>query len=113
MARCILSSAVIVAPGTYTYRLLSHGEAVSWLQAGTFQSHVGYAETAQAMSELFGVAVLANRTAAPPLEVGEEALVFRLVYPPGTARVAPGAKGALSVAFIREHSEVGLLSRER
>jgi hypothetical protein len=109
--RYILNSAVITAPGQYRYRLVDVGQARAWLDAGAFVSTVGYAETAQALTALSGVEIAVNRRIIT-MQSGDEALVFRLVLPPDAARIAPGAKGALSVAFIREHCEIGLLTRE-
>ena len=43
---------------------------------------------------------------------GDEALVFRLVFPPGSDRIDPGDKGRLSQAVLDGHYELGLLTRE-
>jgi hypothetical protein len=110
MTRYILNSAVITAPGAYIYEHITAHGARSWLTDGTFVSTVGYAETAQALSDLTEVQIPVNRRTIQ-MEPGDEALVFRLVLPPGTARVAPGAKGALGVEFVREHCEIGVLRR--
>jgi hypothetical protein len=109
--RFVLNSAVITAPGRYSYRLLTVDEARSWLAAGTFTSTIGYAETALAAEAVFGIPIPTNRSTIM-MEPGDEALVFRLVFPPGTPRLAPGEKGNLSPDFILSHCEIGLLVRE-
>ena len=45
------------------------------------------------------------------MEAGDEALVFRLAFPPGTPRIDPGGKGKLSQAILAGHYELGLLVR--
>jgi hypothetical protein len=109
--RYILNSAVITAPGRYSYRLLTVSEAKAWLAAGTFTSTIGYAETALAAEALFGVPIPTNRSIIT-MSPGDEALVFRLVFPPGTQRISPGEKGNLSPEFILSNCEIGLLVRE-
>lgn len=107
----VLNSAVITAPGRYEYRLIPLDRATQWLKAGGWQSTIGYPETAEVLADLTGVAVPVDRriiTMAP----GDEALVFRLVLPPGTPRLSPETKGKLGLRFFREHAEMGLLTRE-
>ena len=41
----------------------------------------------------------------------DEALVFRLVFPPGTPRINPSDKGALGAALLAGHYELGVLIR--
>ena len=110
--RLLLNAAVLPSPGDYGYRLCSLDEAKAWLRGGSFESFVGYEETAQALERLTGVRVPVNRestTMAPK----DEALVFRLVFPPGTRRPADTAKGALGLEYIEEHCQTGLLRRIR
>jgi hypothetical protein len=106
--RYVLNSAVLTAFGSFTYEQISHAAAADWLRAGEFVSTVGYPETADAMTDLFGVSIPVNR-ASIQMAPGDEALVFRLVFPPGTPRLTPEAKGQLGLDFIREYCEVGLL----
>lgn len=101
----ILNSAVITAPGRYDYDLITIEEARTWLERGNFTSTIGYAETADALFELTGVRVAVNKINIR-MEVGDEALVFRL-----TSRLPQGMKGAVGLDFIRHHSEIGLLRR--
>lgn len=108
--RYILNSAVITSPGLYSYRLLTQEEAREWAARGQFLSTVGYEETAQALSEFLGTLVPVNRTTIR-MAPGDEALVFRLVLPPGTPRIAPDEKGRLREALQRGWWECGLLVR--
>jgi hypothetical protein len=107
--RYVLNSAVLTTFGCYEYEALTDG-ARAWLQDGPFLSTVGYQETARALTTLTGVEVLVNRRTIQ-MEVGDEALVFRLVLPPGAQRLEPTAKGVLGAEFIREHCEIGVLRR--
>ncbi|MCC6744603.1 MAG: DUF1874 domain-containing protein [Acidobacteria bacterium] len=106
----LLNSAVITAPGEYSYRLLTADEARGLVGAREFVSTIGYAETAEALSLLLGTPVPVNRTQCR-FEPGDTGLIFRLVFPPGTPRVDPGAKGRLSLEFVLANSEIGLLTR--
>jgi len=109
MTKYILNSAVITAPGRYDYRLITADDARVWA-AGGFTSTVGYEQTADALTQLLGVPVPVDRrtiTMAP----GDEALVFRLVFPPGTPRIDPGDKGRLAQAVMDGQYELGLLTR--
>lgn len=111
MMRYVLNSAVITSPGRYEYRLVDADAARRWLAAGPFFSTIGYPETAEAFSAVLGVPIPVDRriiTMAP----GDEALVLRLVFPPGTPRVNPADKGRLSPEFILQHAEMGVLKRE-
>ena len=110
MTRYILNSAVITAPGFYRYRLIELDEAQEWARQGPFVSTVGYEQTAVALSELLGINVPVNRVTVR-MEPGDEALVFRLVFPPGTPRIDPRDKGALSAHMLAGHFELGLLRR--
>lgn len=73
-------------------------------------STIGYAETAAALSELLSVEIPVDRRSIT-MEKGDEALVFRLVFPPGTPRIDPKDKGALGAALLAGHYELGLLRR--
>jgi len=111
--RYILNSAVLTAPGTYTYRLLTPEEAKRWFLAGEPPlSTIGYPETAEALSQLLGVQVPVNRTTIQ-MQPGEAALVFRLVLPPGTPRIQPHEKGRIAEHVRAGHWELGLLRRMR
>jgi len=108
--RHILSSAVITAPGDYTYALISLIEAIQWLEDGEWQSSIGYRETAEALSELTGIEVPYDRRTIV-MRPGDEALVFRLVLPPGSRRIEPLAKAGLGRDYILANCEIGLLRR--
>lgn len=71
-------------------------------------STIGYQETADALSALVGLPVAVDRrtiTMAP----GDEALVFRVVLPPGAPRIAPGDKGRISQIIHDGQWELGIL----
>jgi hypothetical protein len=103
-ARYVLNSAVLTAPGTYRYALLSVEEARAWLARGPVASRVGYPATLARIEAWFGLALPLSREAVA-MQPGDEALVVRLAY-----RVAdPAAKGALAPG--PEDWEVGLLVR--
>lgn len=106
----LLNSAVITYPGTYRYELLTADAARALFSEGRWESTIGYAETAEAMSAVFGVPIAVDRKTIK-MSAGDRAIVFRLVFPPGVRRVPPDAKGRVSVNFVLEHSEVGLLTR--
>jgi hypothetical protein len=107
--RYILNSAVLTAFGSYVYRPLTVEAARSWAADG-FVSTVGYEQTAVALSEILGMPVAVDRRTIQMLP-GDEALVFRLAFPPGTPRIEPGDKGRLSAALLAGHYELGLLER--
>lgn len=108
--RYAFNSAVITAPGTYSYHLLTADEARAWWARGQVVSTIGYAETAAALSELVGEAVPVNRTTSTMLP-GDEALVFRLVLAPGSTRIDPRDKGHLRHLLRSDQVEIGLLRR--
>ncbi|MEM2674736.1 MAG: DUF1874 domain-containing protein [Candidatus Hadarchaeales archaeon] len=111
--RYILNSAVITAPGTYSYQLLTPEEARRWFYSGPKPiSTIGYAETSAALSQLLGAEIETNRITIT-MEPGDEALVFRLILPPGTPRIAPEEKGRIAEHVRAGHWELGLLRRER
>lgn len=109
MVKYILNSAVITAPGSYSYQIITADEARQWANGG-FISTVGYEETAAALSELLGVEVPVDRRTVQ-MQPHDEALVFRLAFPPGTPRIDPKDKGALGRAVLAGHYELGLLVR--
>ena len=106
--RYILNSAVIINPGTYEYFRIEIKEAAFWLVAYKWQSCIGYQETADALEALTGQEIPVNRTQIK-MEVGDEALIFRL-----TKRVSdPGNKGNMSIDYVIANHEVGILRRTR
>ena len=108
--RYVLNSAVVTNPGSYHYKLITSEQAAQWLQDGNWLSTIGYPETALALTTLTGVQVPCARLVVS-MEPGDEALVFRLVLPPGTRRIEPGNKGQLGAEYITEHCEIGILRR--
>lgn len=107
--RYLLNSAVLTAPGRYDYRLITPDEARAWA-AEPFQSTIGYEQTAEALTQILGRAVPVDRKTIQ-MAPGDQALVFRLVFPPGTPRIDPADKGRLSQAILDGHYELGLLVR--
>jgi hypothetical protein len=105
--RYILNSAVITTPGQYHYGLIDGGKARDWLKAGSWESTIGYQETADALTALTGVVVGVDRRQIS-MAVGDEALVFRL-----TVRMAdPAVKGLIGdPGWIADHCEIGLLRK--
>lgn len=104
----ILNSAVITAPGLYRYHHVPLESAIAWLRAGRWVSTIGYRETAEALERLTGISIPVNRRQIK-MEPGDTALVFRL-----TCRLDdPRTKGVVGVDFIREHSEIGILRKEK
>ncbi|GIV51404.1 MAG: hypothetical protein KatS3mg038_3205 [Candidatus Kapaibacterium sp.] len=110
MKRYLLNSAVITAPGTYVYDYLSPEQAREWYGYGPVISTIGYAETAAALSDLLGADIPVNKVNIV-MYPGDEALVFRLVLPPGTPRLNPQDKGRISQIVHAGHWELGLLKR--
>lgn len=109
--RYLLNSAVITAPGRYEYRLITPEEARQWFEAGPEPtSTIGYAETAAALTVLLGVPIAVDRRVII-MEVGDEALVFRLVLPPGSPRIDPTDKGRIGNLLTQGHFELGILTR--
>ena len=108
--RYILNSAVITAPGVYSYRLTTPEEAREWYGSGNVISTIGYEETAEALSRLLGRPVPVNRVTIK-MEPGDSALVFRLVLPPGSPRIDPKDKGQIISHIQAGHWELGLLRR--
>jgi rhamnose utilization protein RhaD (predicted bifunctional aldolase and dehydrogenase) len=106
MARYILNSAVITSEGVYEYKLISVEEAKKWLETGEFVSTIGYEETAKALELITGVKVDVNRKQVK-MDKDDEALIFRL-----TCRLDNLAlKGNMSIDFVLNNCEIGLLKR--
>jgi len=104
--RYILNSAVITSPGKYDYFLVDVETAKKWLSAGTFDSTIGYAETASAISAITGILIPTNRRMVK-MASGDEALIFRL-----TCRMSdPTLKGKLTPDFVLKNCEIGILRR--
>ncbi len=106
--RYVVNSAIVASPGAYDYRLISLEAAKQWLAKGDWISNVVYPEPAEALSDLTGVAVPIHRSKVVLMKPGDEALVFRLLFP---SRFVAGHKQAITPEFIREHWEVGLLTK--
>lgn len=122
----IFNSAVITAFGKYEYTPATPGEARAWLLSHEWESCMGYEETAKALSELTTIG-----GKYPPIPIpmnrktvqmkckwndekecfeGDEALVFRVVFPSGY-RPDPTKKGSFGEEFIRKNCELGVLGR--
>lgn len=108
--RYALNSAVLTAPGTYTYRIVTPEEARDWWHEGPVHSTIGYPETCEAMRAILRVDVPVNREVVR-MEPGDCALVFRIALPKGERRLSVGRKGAQGQAFLLRHCEIGLLTR--
>ena len=108
--RYVLSSAVITAPGLYAYSIADVETAKLFFSKPGWISCIGYAETAQALSQIVGIEIPMNRVTAI-LEPSDMALIFRLVLPPGSPRLDPAKKGSYTVDYVIEHCEIGLLQR--
>jgi hypothetical protein len=105
----LLNSAVITAPGNYSYRLLTKEQARAWDVDESAISAIGYEQTAAALSLLLGHPVPMNRQIIS-MAAGDEALVFRVVRP-DFQRIDPKDKGRLSRALMEGAFEIGLLKR--
>lgn len=110
MNRYIFNSCVITRPGQYSYRHIDMEEARRWMTAGPYQSTIRYRETARALAILVKQPV-EIRAVVTHLEVGDQALVFRLALPPGGQRLPINQKGRISTSFILDHCEIGILER--
>jgi len=107
--RFILSSAVLTSPGTYRYRLITLPEARQWVDAGLYYCAIRYRETANALSALMGGRPFSIRDETVTMQPGDEALIFRLVFPPGARGLPTDRKGKVDVQFILDHCELGIL----
>jgi hypothetical protein len=111
MTKYILNSAVLTSFGLFYYTAITSEEAREWYGDGAeVVSTIGYEETAQALSQLLGRPVPVNRVTIK-MEVGDEALVFRLVLPPGSPRIDSKDKGTITQHVQAGHWELGLLRR--
>lgn len=108
--RYLLNSAVITKPGLYRYATCDAAAAKEWYADGGAESAIGYAETAAALSLLLNAAIPVQRVQIA-MQPGDEALVFRLVFPPGTPRIDPWDKGRLGELLEAGHWELGFLVR--
>lgn len=106
----LLNSAVITAPGTYRYRLVTAEEAREWYHRHKPESTIGYQQTADALAGIVGKPVPVNRTTIQ-MQPGDAALVFRIVLPPGSPRIQAGDKGAIERVLLEQHYEIGILER--
>lgn len=104
----ILNSAVITSPGTYVYEEITQNAMKAWIVNEDWESTVGYAETAVALSMITDVVIPVNRKLIR-MHVGDEALVFRIQFP--RHRIESASKGMMSVGYILSHCEHGLLRR--
>ena len=106
-----LNSAVITAEGVYEYHFVDRDEAGEWVASGEAPvSTIGYEQTAVALGKILGQTVEVCRKTIK-MEAGDEALVFRLAFSPGSGRIDPRDKGALSDLVMRGCYEVGILKR--
>jgi len=111
VTKYLLNSAVITTPGIYEYYIITPEQARKWYGDGAdIISTIGYEETANALSLLLGSPVAVNRVTIK-MNVGDEALVFRLVLPPGTPRIDPKDKGQIMQHVNAGHWELGLLRK--
>jgi len=106
--RYILNSAVITNWGYWLYKPISLEEAREWLNRGPFISTIRYKETAETVYQLTGIYVPRSNVTIQ-MEPGDEALVFRLRFEIGAARVAQELKGKLTPEFVRKYLEIGIL----
>lgn len=104
----ILNSSVITSFGKFDYRKASIPEAKSWLSGGGWENTIRYQETCDAFESLFSVRLSSNPKTIK-MNVGDEALVFRLVFK--GFRPDPSKKGRMSREFILNNCEIGILSR--
>ena len=105
----LLNSAVITSPGTYVYGHITPAEALTWLNEGRWESTIGYQETADALQQICGMKIPVNKKVTP-FQIGDDALVFRLVFPKGY-RPDPAKKGEMGLNFILKNCEIGILRR--
>lgn len=111
MSRYLLNSAVITAPGLYVYRIITPEEARRWFALEPEPvSTIGYEQTAVALSELLKANIPVRRQTIV-MQENDEALVFRLTFPPGSLRIDPQDKGALEAHVLAKNYELGLLTR--
>lgn len=75
----LLNAAVITAPGTYVYKVVRRADMVRLLQDKTWESRIGYPETARHVESLCGLLPELSREPVV-MAPGDEALVVRLKY---------------------------------
>lgn len=113
--RYLLNSAVITAPGTYVYELVSWDRARSWSDEGPWISTIGYAATAEILTEILGRRVPVDRTPCT-MRPGDSALVCRFdpAFRPDPS-VKSGAVGRAfaEAMFTAGRFELGILERLR
>lgn len=107
MFRYVLSSAVITGEGIFSYCYVSKEEAKEWLAKGGFENYLGYWQTAEAFTKLFGYPTVSERRAVR-MAVGDEALIFRLKMRVENVQ----DKGTMTVDEIIKNLEIGLLKKE-
>lgn len=107
--RYILNSAVMTSFGEYIYSPITIEEAKEWVKS-EFTSAIGYKETATVLSRLLNKKIRKNRITIK-MEPGDEALVFRIILPPGSKRLDPTDKKTISETIEKQHFELGLLKR--
>jgi hypothetical protein len=110
MKKYLLNSAVLTSFGTWEYKPMTPEEARLWYDPEKTISTIGYEETAAVLTEILGHPVVVNKINAR-MEVGDEALVFRLVFPPGTPRLKSYEKGRILNIIKSGWWELGLLRR--
>ncbi len=110
----ILDSAVITAPGLFEYKHIVLAEAVDWLDERGWESTIEDPETAGALQRISGFVIpVWSRTEEIVMQSGDEALVFRLVFPQGYhPDPDPAQKDVMGLKFILENCKIGLLRRE-
>lgn len=106
----ILNSCVITSPGLYRYNHISAEKAKNFLADGEAISTIGYEETAVALSSLVGRNIPVNRIMIT-MQPGDQALVFRMVFPPGSPRINIEDKGKLTPDYVLKNCELGLLEK--
>ena len=111
--RYALNSAVLTAPGDYSYRLLTRAAARAWWLAGPVEARIGYAETCAALGMVLDVAAPDVDRRAIRMSPGDEALVFRIALSPDARRLAVRDKGREGIARMVRDCEIGLLTRDR
>ena len=109
--RYALNTAVITAPGEYSYRLLSRNDARAWWLAGRVECRIGYRETCIALARVLDVDAPAMDRRLIRMAPGDEALVFRIALPPSHRRLAVARKDWEGVVQLTRDCEIGLLAR--
>lgn len=108
--RYVIHTAVLPNAGLYDLQPCDEGEALTWMQEGDFASAMRYPDTAAALEMITGISIPVEELTFN-MQPGDEALIFRLVFPPGSPRMSDQLKGKFSIEFIIEHSEFSILKR--